>query len=166
MVWKADIERAQSTTTDGEEATTSGTTGSEAQERLQTETTTTDSEEATTSGTTGSEAQERLQTEAATTTTGSEAQAVEIDMSPNNANQSIIRMSLDDLADMMVNVEGQADRIIEELREDPFLRQIMDHVDEQVDTQPDEGIDISPLDDIEWDIEPFDYEVEVEPYDW
>ena len=71
-------------------------------------------------------------------------------------------MSIEELADIMVNIEGQVDEIMNELRQDADLRQIMD----EVETQTDEGIDISPLDDIEFDIEPFDFELEVENYPW
>ena len=66
----------------------------------------------------------------------------------------------------MVNVEGQVDRIVNELRQDPYLRNMMDNAEAEVETQMDEGIDISPLDDIEFDIEPFDFELEVENYPW
>ena len=81
--------------------------------------------------------------------------------------QEILRMDLEQLADIMVNVEGQVDQIMGELREDPYLRNIMDNVDAEFETEADdEGIDINPLEDIEFDIEPFDFGLEVEAYDW
>ena len=95
-------------------------------------------------------------------------QQVEVIM-PASANegQEAIQMNLDQLADIMVNVEGQVNDIMAELREDPDLRRIMGEIDNEVDTQPqDEGIDISPLDDILYDIEPFDFRLEVENYNW
>ena len=77
--------------------------------------------------------------------------------------ETVIRMDVNELVDMMVNVEGQVDQIIHEMRQDPYLRGIMD----QVEAQPvDEGIDISPLDDVEFDIDPFDFQLEVENYPW
>ena len=95
-------------------------------------------------------------------------QPVEIVMPGSvNQEQEIVRMNLDQLADIMVNVEDQVNDIMAELRQDPDLRGIMDRIDNEVDTQPpDEGIDISPLDDIQYDIEPFDFQLEVENYNW
>ena len=95
-------------------------------------------------------------------------QPVEIVMSDSgNQDQEIIRMNLDQLADMMVNIEDQANEIIAELREDPDLRDIMNNVDRELETRDiDEGIEISALDDIEYDVEPFDFEIEVENYQW
>ena len=85
------------------------------------------------------------------------------DQATETANETVVRMDLNELADIMFNVEGRVDEIIRELREDPDLRDLM----EQAEAQPvDEGIDINPLDDIEYDIEPFDFEVEVESYPW
>ena len=79
---------------------------------------------------------------------------------PANDNNNYV--SIEELADIMVNIEGQVDEIMNELRQDADLRQIMD----EVETQTDEGIDISPLDDIEFDIQPFNFELEVENYPW
>ena len=74
-----------------------------------------------------------------------------------------IRVNMDELIDIMVNVEDQVDQIMNELRQDQDLRDILD----QAETQPeDEGIDINPLDDIEYDIEPLDFNIEVENYLW
>ena len=74
-----------------------------------------------------------------------------------------IRVNMDELIDIMVNVEDQVDQIMNELRQDQDLRDILD----QPETQPeDEGIDINPLDDIEYDIEPLDFNIEVENYLW
>ena len=75
-------------------------------------------------------------------------------------------VSIEELADIMVNIEGQVDQIINELRQDADLRQIMDEVERHTDQAIDEGIEISPLDDVEFDIQPFDFEVEVENYPW
>ena len=84
-----------------------------------------------------------------------------------NEGQETIQLNLEQLADVMVNVEGRVNEIIADLREDPFLAGIMNDVDEEIAAQPDdEGIDISPIDDIELDVEPFDYELEVENYQW
>ena len=78
--------------------------------------------------------------------------------------QGTVTINIEELADIMVNIEGQVDQIINELREDEDLRRIMDNVENYV--AEDEGIDINPLDDIEYDIEPFDFETEVENYEW
>ena len=84
-----------------------------------------------------------------------------------NEEPEIIRMNLNHLADIMVNVEGQVDEIMSELREDPFLGDIMRNIDEEFETQiDDEGFEISPLDDLEFDVEPFDFQAEVENYEW
>ena len=96
------------------------------------------------------------------TTTTSENTATTVNVSVSE-NTPPVNVSIEELADIMVNIEGQADQIINELREDADLRRIMDNVENQV---IDEGIDISPLDDIEFDIEPFDFQAEVENYDW
>ena len=95
-------------------------------------------------------------------------QHVEISMpTTGNEEPEIIRMNLNQLADIMVNVEGQVDEIMSELREDPFLGDIMRNIDEEFETQiVDEGIEISPLDYLEFDVEPFDFEAEVENYEW
>ena len=143
--WKSDIEHQRAETA----TTSTATTDSEVQD-----------EEAT-----------KTVHESPTTTGGNEdrVQVVEIAMPPVSVdeNQPILRMDIDQLADIMVNVEGRVDQIMGELREDPYLRQIMDNVDAEFEAQPDdEGIDISPLDDIEFDIEPFDFQAEVENYDW
>ena len=54
-----------------------------------------------------------------------------------------------------------------ELRQDPDLNRIMNEIDNEVDTaQQDEGIEISPLDDIMYDVEPFYFQLEVENYEW
>ena len=79
-------------------------------------------------------------------------------------NEAVIRMDVNELVDIMGNVEDQVDQIIRELRQDPDLQRIMHQAETQ--QQEDEGIDINPLDDIEYDIEPFDFELEVENYTW
>ena len=74
-----------------------------------------------------------------------------------------IRLNMDELADIMVNVENQVDEIMNELRQDEDLRNIL----EQPETFPeDEGIEINPLEDLEDDIEPFDFDLEVQNYMW
>ena len=84
----------------------------------------------------------------------------------DQATEEVIRMDINELADIMVNVEGQVENIVNELRQDPYLRNIMEGVEAEVETQADEGIDISPLDDIEFNIEPFDFDLEVGNYPW
>ena len=122
---------------------------------------------------TASKTVQHQQSETASTTSVnedrvSEDQAVEIIIPANTgedqATEEVIHMDINQLADIMVNVEGQVDQIVNELRQDPYLRNIMEGVEAEVETQADEGIDISPLDDIEFDIEPFDFDLEVENY--
>ena len=69
------------------------------------------------------------------------------------------RVSMSELVDIMVNVEEQVDDLMNELRQDQTLRNILDQPE-------DEGIEINPLDDIEYDIEPLDFNIEVENYTW
>ena len=68
-------------------------------------------------------------------------------------------VNINDLADIMANVEDSVDQIMNELDQDPVVRDILNE-------PADEGIEINPLDDIEYDIEPFDFNVEVENYEW
>ena len=78
-------------------------------------------------------------------------------------NESVIRLDMNELIDIVNNVKGQVDQIISELRQDQDLRAIFD----EPETQPeDEGIEINPLEDVEYDIEPFDFDVEIENYPW
>ena len=63
------------------------------------------------------------------------------------------------LADIMASVEDQVDDIVNELMQEQVIRDMI--------TEPeDEGIEINPLDDITFDLEPFDFNLEVENYDW
>ena len=99
------------------------------------------------------------------------ATPVDIDISSNGESdqaptREVIHTNIEELADIMVNVEGQVQDILNELRQDPFLNNVMNNIEAEVEAQPDEGIEISPFDDIEYDIEPFNYELEVENYDW
>ena len=74
-------------------------------------------------------------------------------------------LSINELANLMENVESQVDGIMEELARDEALANILNRpVDEPVD----EGIQLDPLDDIDLDldVEPFDFNLEVESYDW
>ena len=106
------------------------------------------------------------QTEAASTP-AVERQVEVIMPARHNEVSETIQLNLDQLADIMVNVEGQVDNIMGELRQDPDLNRIMNEIDNEVDTaQQDEGIEISPLDDIMYDVEPFDFQLEVENYEW
>ena len=79
------------------------------------------------------------------------------------ASESVIRVDMNELIDIVSNVEGQVDQIISELRQDHDLRAIFDEPEIQPE---DEGIEINPLEDVEYDIEPFDFDVEVENYFW
>ena len=76
---------------------------------------------------------------------------------PNEAAAVIV--NINDLVGIMANVEDSVDQIMNELDQDPVVRDILNE-------PPDEGIEINPLDDIEYDIEPFDFNVEVENYEW
>ena len=158
--WKinAEYQRAESA------STTTGVSDSEAQGN---------EEEAseTTSKTVQHQQLESASTTGVNEDRASQDQAVEIVMpasvDEDQATEQEIRMDINQLADIMVNVEGQVDQIINELREDPYLRNIMEGVEAEVETQADdEGIDISPLDNIEFDIEPFDFALELENYEW
>ena len=81
----------------------------------------------------------------------------------NETNEAPIRVSMNELVDVMFNVEQQVNDIMDELRQDQVLWNILD----QPENQPeDEGIEINPLDDIEYDIEPLDFDIEVENYTW
>ena len=96
----------------------------------------------------------------------------------NEANEAVATIvSLHDLVDIMSNVEDQVDVIVNELMQEPanVEDQINDIVNElmqdpavrDVLSEPeDEGIKLNPLDDICYDIEPFDFNLEVENYDW
>ena len=74
-------------------------------------------------------------------------------------------LSINELANLMENVEAQVDGIMEELARDEALANVLNRpVDEPVD----EGIQLDPLDDIDLDldVEPFDFSLEVESCDW
>ena len=91
------------------------------------------------------------------------SEPVEIIM-PETASEPVIRVEMNELVDIMADVEGHVEQILGELRQGPDLRAIMDEV--EVQHEDDEGIEINPLDDIEFDIEPFDFDLEVENYQW
>ena len=63
-------------------------------------------------------------------------------------------------ANVLVDIEGQVDVIMNEIMQDEELRNLLNSEPE------DEGIEITPDDDIVFDIEPFDFELEVEQYEW
>ena len=70
-----------------------------------------------------------------------------------------ILIGMNNIVNVLMNVEDQVDDIINELMQDQGMRDIL--------VEPeDEGIEINPLDDIAYDIEPFDFNLEVENYDW
>ena len=62
--------------------------------------------------------------------------------------------------EVLDNIEGQVDAIMDELMQDEEFRNLLDPEPE------DEGIEMCLFDDIVFDIEPFDFNVEVEEYDW
>ena len=61
---------------------------------------------------------------------------------------------------VLVNVERQVDAIMNEIIQDEEWRNLLNAGNE------DEGIEITPDDDIVFDIDPFDFALEVELYDW
>ena len=61
---------------------------------------------------------------------------------------------------VLVNVEGQVDAIMNEIIQDEEWRNLLNAEIE------DEGIEITPDDDIVFDIDPFDFALEVELYEW
>ena len=86
----------------------------------------------------------------------------------NETNEAAnVLIDINDLADIMENVETQVDAIMNELVRDEVLADVLNQpVDEAVNEAVDEGIELNPLDDINIDIEPFDYDLEVENYQW
>ena len=56
------------------------------------------------------------------------------------------------------------DDILNEMMEDRFLRNLLERAD--VDVTEDEGIVLNCFDEIAMDIEPFDFNLEVEPFDF
>lgn len=56
------------------------------------------------------------------------------------------------------------ENILNELMENPFLRDFLERAD--VNLNEDEGIELNHYDEIAMDIEPFDFELEVESYDF
>ena len=69
-----------------------------------------------------------------------------------------VLVTMDDLANIMASVEDQVDDIVNELMQEQVIRDMI--------TEPeDEEIEINPLDDIAFDLEPFDFNLEVENYD-
>ena len=82
---------------------------------------------------------------------------------------SNVLIDINDLADIMENVDAQVDAIMDELARDEVLADMLNRpVDQVVDEPADEGIELNPLDDIDidLDVEPFDYNLEVESYQW
>ena len=63
-----------------------------------------------------------------------------------------------------MHIEAQVDDIINELLENHELRDFLEQAD--IDVLQDEGIELNVHDEIEMDIEPFDYNLEVEPFDF
>ena len=61
---------------------------------------------------------------------------------------------------VLINIEGQVDAIMNEIIQDEEWRNLLNAEIE------DEGIEITPDDDIVFDIDPFDFALEVEFYDW
>ena len=91
-----------------------------------------------------------------------EAANVEVDVE-NEADEAAnvevdVENEADEAANAQVDVQNQADDIINELIEDEAIRDILNAETE------DEGIEISLFDDIAFDIEPFDFDLEVEGY--
>ena len=80
--------------------------------------------------------------------------------SQDKANEAAnILIGMNNIVNVLMNVEDQVDDIINELMQDQGMRDILAEPE-------DEGIEINPLDDIAYDIEPFDFNLEVENYDW
>ena len=82
---------------------------------------------------------------------------------------SNVLIDINDLADIMETVDAQVDSIMDELARDEALAAILNRPeDHAVDEPDDEGIEINPLEDIDidLDIEAFDYNLEVENYEW
>ena len=65
-------------------------------------------------------------------------------------------------ANDIVDIERQIDQIVNELIQEEELRGVL----EMENDDDDEGIEISVWDELAMDIEPFDYELEVEGVDW
>ena len=66
-------------------------------------------------------------------------------------------------ANDIVDIERQIDQIVNELMQEEELRGVLEM---ENDDDDDEGIEISVWDELALDIEPFDYELEVEGVDW
>ena len=101
--------------------------------------------------------------------TSSAAQALIRDIEvtvPSEDGNETVRLDIDSLADIMANVEGQVDEIMAGLREDPFLRNVVEGVEDEVQRQNDEGIEMQEFDEIDIDIDSFDFEAEVDCYEW
>ena len=78
-----------------------------------------------------------------------------------------IILDLNQMVDMMESVDAQVDSIMAELAADQALVDILNQPIEEP-TPEDEGIELNPDDDIDIDIDihPFDFEQEVEPFNW
>ena len=101
--------------------------------------------------------------------TSSAAQALIRDIEvtvPSEDGNETVRLDIDSLADIMANVKGQVDEIMAGLREDPFLRNVVEGVEDEVQRQNDEGIEMQEFDEIDIDIDSFDFEAEVDCYEW
>ena len=70
-----------------------------------------------------------------------------------------VLVSVDELVDIMSNVEERVDDIVNQLMEEQTVRDILAEPE-------DEGIELNALDDIDIDLEPFDFNLEVENYNW
>ena len=87
----------------------------------------------------------------------------EIDEQPDVANEQLDVTSEElDIAAL----DRQIDRIVDELLQEEELRAVMEMGGDDDDDDDDEGIEISVWDELALDIEPFDYELEVEGADW
>ena len=80
-----------------------------------------------------------------------------------------VLIDLNDMVDIMETVEAEVDSIMAELAADQDLADILNRpVDVEEPVEADEGIHLNPDDDIDndLDVQPFDYELEVDRYDW
>ena len=78
----------------------------------------------------------------------------------NEGDEAVNTENVGVAANVLVDIEGQVDVIMNELMQDEEFRNLLNSEPE------DEGIEITPDDDIVFDIEPFDFDLAVEQYDW
>ena len=82
---------------------------------------------------------------------------------------SNVLIDINDLADIMETVDAEVESIMDELARDEALAAILNRPeDHDLDEPHDEGIEIDPLEDIDvdLDVQPFDYTLEVENDLW